>query len=88
MVERYNKPLLNMLGTLSEEQKTDWKSYVSTLTHTYNAAEHESTGYAPFFLMFRRHTRLAIDAFLGLTQNQEAPKSHIDYVDKLKQRLD
>lgn len=65
MSERYNKTHLNVLGTLFEQQKSDWKSYVSTLTHAYNAAEHESTGYAPFYLMFGRHPRLAIDAFLG-----------------------
>ena len=88
MVERYNKTLLNMLGTLSEDQKADWKSHVSTLTHAYNAAEHESTGYSPFFLMYGRHPRLAIDAFLGLRQDQDLPKSHMDYVDKLRQRLD
>ena len=81
MVERYNKTLLNMLGTLSEDQKADWKSHVSTLTHAYNAAEHESTGYSPFFLMYGRHPRLAIDAFLGLRQDQDLPKSHMDYVD-------
>ena len=83
MVEGYNKTLLNMLGTLSEDQKTDWKSYVSTLTH---AAVHESTAYAPFFLTFGRHPRLAIDAFLGL--NQDIPRSHQDYVDKLKWKKD
>ena len=88
MVERYNKTLLNMLGTLSEDQKADWKSHVSTLTRAYNAAEHESTGYSPFFLMYGRHPRLAIDAFLGLRQDQDLPKSHMDYVDKLRQRLD
>ena len=88
MVERYNKTLLNMLGTLSGDQKTDGKSYVSTLTHAYNAAEHESTEYAPFFLMFGRHPRIAIDAFLGLKQDEDIPRSHQDYVDKLKQRLD
>ena len=87
MVERYNKTLLNMLGTLSDDKKADWKSYVPTMTHAYNAAEHESTGYAPFFLMFGRHPRLAIDAFLGLKQHQDTPCSHQDYVGKLKQRL-
>ena len=58
MVEGYNKTLLNMLGTLSDNQKSDWKSGVSTMTHAYNTTEHESTGYAPFYLMFGRHPRL------------------------------
>ena len=49
MVERFNKTLLNMLGTLSEQQKSDWKAHVPTLTNAYNATEHESTGFSPFF---------------------------------------
>ena len=88
MVERYNKTLLNMLGTLSDNQKSDWKSHVSTMTHAYNAAEHESTGYAPFYLMFGRHPRLAIDAFLGLENEPSAPKGHQDYSDQLQHRLE
>ncbi|MEW8316224.1 MAG: reverse transcriptase domain-containing protein [Candidatus Thiodiazotropha endolucinida] len=87
MVERFNKTLLNMLGTLEESQKADWKSYVSTMTHAYNAAVHDSTGYSPFFLMFGRHPRLAVDAFLGIPQDSETVKSHPDYVDRLKLRL-
>ena len=38
MVEQFNRPLLNMLATMSEKQKSDWKSHVPTLTHAYNAA--------------------------------------------------
>ena len=86
MVERFNKTLLNMMGTLPEQQKSDWKAYVPTLTHAYNAAVHESTGFSPFFLMFGRHPRLSIDAFLGLSTTTEK-KSHQDYADKLKERL-
>ena len=86
MVERFNRMLLNMLGTMSEKQKSDWKSHVPTLTHAYNAAMHESTGFSPFFLMFGRHPRLAIDAFLGIRSSEER-KSHQDYADKLKNRL-
>ena len=37
MVERFNKTLLNMLGTLSDKQKKNWKSHVQILTHAYNA---------------------------------------------------
>ena len=87
MVERFNKTLLNMLGTLEESQKADWKSYASTMTHAYNAAIHDSTGFSPFFLMFGRHPRLAVDAFLGIPQDTETVKSHRDYVGQLKLRL-
>ena len=86
MVERFNQTLLNMMGTLNEKQKGDWKSFVPSLTHAYNAAVHESTGFSPFYLMFGRHPRLAIDAFLGIGSTEER-KSHQDYVDRLKDRL-
>ena len=87
MVERFNKTLLNMLGTLSEQQKSDWKAHVPTLTNAYNATEHESTGFSPFFLMYGRHPRLAVDAFLGLKNEEISQKSRQDYPDKLKERL-
>ncbi|MEW8545658.1 MAG: DDE-type integrase/transposase/recombinase, partial [Candidatus Thiodiazotropha sp.] len=87
MVERFNKTLLNMLGTLNYKQKSDWKSHVPTLCHAYNAATHDSTGYVPFFLMFGRHPRLAVDAFLGLRPAEHQVSSHDDYAKKLKSRL-
>ena len=37
MCERFNKTLLNMLGTLSDTEKADWKTHVPTLTHAHNA---------------------------------------------------
>ena len=86
MVERFNQTLLKMLGTMSEKQKSDWKSRVPILTHANNAAMHESTGFSPFFLMFGRHPGLAIDDFLGIRSSEER-KFHQDYADKLKNRL-
>ena len=77
-----------MLGTLSNNQKSDWKSHVSTMTHAFNAAEYESTGYAPFYLMFGQHPRLAIDAFLGLNNEPLAPRRHQDYSGQLQHRLE
>ena len=66
MPERFNQTLLNMLGTLEDHQKSDWKSYVPSLVHAYNSTRQESTGYSPHFLMFGRHPRFAVDAFLGI----------------------
>ena len=86
-VERFNQTLLQMLGTLEEYQKSDWKAHVPTLVHAYNATIHDSTGYSPYFLMFGRHPRLAIDAFLGLTPDTISAKQKTEYARKLKERL-
>ena len=88
MVERFNQTLLNMLGTLQDSQKHDWKSYVAPLVHSYNATKHDSTGYSPFFLMFGRHPRLAVDACLGLQNPTDPISSREHYTSKLKKRLD
>ena len=71
MVERFNQTLLNMLGTLDNHKKENWKSYVAPLVHSYNATKHPSTGYSPYFLMFERHPRLATDAYLGISSPEE-----------------
>ena len=85
--ERFNQTLLKMLGTLEEYQKSDWKSHVPSLVHAYNATLHSSTGYSPYFLMFGRHPRLAIDAFLGLSPDALSSTDKTEYVRKLRERL-
>ena len=64
--ERFNSTLCNMLGTLSEEEKSDWKSHLECMTHAYNCTKHASTTYSPYYLMFGRHPRLPIDVEFGL----------------------
>ena len=86
-VERFNQTLLKMLGTLKNNQKSDWKSHIPTLVHAYNATFHDSAGYSPFFLMFGRHPRLAIDAFLGLSPDALSAQTQTEYVWKLQERL-
>ena len=51
-LERFNSTLCNMLGTLSEEEKSDWKSHLGCMTHAYNCTKHASTTYSPYYLMF------------------------------------
>ncbi|MCG8034660.1 MAG: DDE-type integrase/transposase/recombinase, partial [Candidatus Thiodiazotropha taylori] len=87
MVERFNQTLLKMLGTLEEDQKADWKSYVAPLVHAYNATKHDSTGYSPYFLMFGRHPRLAVDAYLGLSSEDPKISDKEHYATKLRKRL-
>ena len=86
-VERFNQTLLQILGTLEDHQKSDWKAHVPTLVHTYNATFHDSIGYSPYFLMFGPHPRLAIDAFLGLNSDILNSTTQTEFVRKLRDRL-
>lgn len=86
MAERFNQTLMNMIGTLEEHQKADWKAHIPSLVHAYNCTRHESTGLTPYYLMFGRHPRLAVDAFLGVDPGPVKPSAR-SYVTDLKERL-
>ena len=86
--ERFNSTLCNMLGTLSDEEKSDWKSYPGCMTHAYNCTKHASTTYSPYYLMFGRHPRLPIDVEFGLPKpNCGDNSSKSRYIQKLRWRL-
>ena len=50
--ERFNKTLLNMLGTLPNEAKRRWQDWVPTLTHAYNCTTSKTTGFSPYYLIY------------------------------------
>ena len=86
--ERFNSTLCNMLGTLSEDEKSDWKSHLGYMTHAYNYTKHASTTYFPYYLMFGRHPRLPIDIEFGLNKpNCSDNSSKSRYIQKLRRRL-
>ena len=86
--ERFNRTLLNMLGTCSPQSKLNWKLHVAPLVHAYNCMRHETTGYSPFYMMFGRQPRLGIDLILGIKEQVEQEEmDHNTYMDQLKHRL-
>uniref|UniRef100_A0A3P8RRT6 Gypsy retrotransposon integrase-like protein 1 n=1 Tax=Amphiprion percula TaxID=161767 RepID=A0A3P8RRT6_AMPPE len=87
-VERFNRTLLNMLGTLKDEQKVHWRDYVKSLAHAYNCTKNEVTGYSPYELMFGRQPRLPVDLAFGLPVRGGQLASHSQYVRNLRARLE
>ena len=85
--ERFNSTLMNMLGTLTPDQKKDWKSHLVTMCHAYNSTQHSVTGCSPYYLMFGRHPRLPIDYQLGINRDNLAQPSKFRFVNKLNERL-
>ena len=64
--ERFNSTLINMLGTLPKEKKSEWKNCIGTLVHAYNCTRNSATRFSPYFLKFGRQPHLPINATLGL----------------------
>ena len=86
-VERFNRTLLSMLGTLEDQDKQHWRDFVKPLVHAYNCTRNDTTGYSPYELMFGRQPTLPVDLILGIDNPNETHKTHSEYVQNLRQRL-
>lgn len=86
-VERFNRTLLDMLGTLEEKDKYHWRDFVKPLVHAYNCTRNDTTCYSPYELMFGRQPRLPVDLVLGIQPEKTSHRTHSEYVGNLRQRL-
>lgn len=85
-VERFNHTLLSMLRTLEEKEKEDWKESLAKVVHAYNCTKNETTGYAPYHLIFGRSPRLPIDLLFNLKRDEDHG-SYEDYVSHWKRKM-
>ena len=86
--QHFNITLLNMLGTLTLEQKKDWKHHVPALVHAYNCTRNAATGFSPYYLLFGREPRLPVDVKSGLQKgSQKGSLGESSYISQLRRRL-
>ncbi len=86
-VERFNRTLLQMLGTLQEDDKVRWRDHVQPLVHAYNCTRNDTTGFSPYQLMFGRQPSLPIDVAFGIKPEGGKKVTHSDYVKNLQESL-
>ena len=84
--ERFNSTLINMLGTLPKEKKSEWKNHIGTFVHAYNCTQNSATGFSPYYLMFGRQPHLPVDVALGLAPCTITEPNTTKFVQKLRER--
>lgn len=86
-VEKFNRTLGNMIRALPPRAKQKWPRLLRSLTFSYNATVHETTGFSPFLLMFGRISRLAVDMVFQSVLMDEWVEDYDVYVQCLRRDL-
>jgi hypothetical protein len=87
VTERFNRTLGNMIRSLPLQSKAKWPQMLQQLTFCYNCTEHETTGFAPFYLVFGRIPRLPVDVMFQHALTSDTVVSHSDFVSRLRKDL-
>ena len=87
ITERFNRTLGGMIRTLPPQYKSKWPQMLRMLTFCYNCTVHETTGFAPLYLMFGRIPRLPIDIMFHHVLENYSIVSHHEFVNHLRKDL-
>lgn len=76
-----------MIRALPTRAKHKWPEALKSLTYAYNCTVHETTGYAPFLLMFGRVPRFPINIIFSSILDDPEVVDHDRYIQSLRKDL-
>ena len=72
-VERFNRTLGNMIGTIASNNQKEWDLYLHQVLLAYRTNINESTGATPFSLLYGREARLPVDLCFDPPPDHDQP---------------
>jgi len=81
VVERVHWSMNTLLSNAVSENQRDWPEWLPAITAAYNASDHESTGFSPYYLVYGRDYSIPIDLILPLS-SVEGPTIYVDYTER------
>ena len=78
--ERMNQTLVRTLIKLTQDQQENWDLHLEGVLYSYRISRQDSSKFSPYFLMYNRHPRKAIDH--ELANSSIDPASLIDDEDR------
>ena len=90
LVERFNATLKAMLKRLCSEKPRQWDRYINALLFAYREVPQQSTGFAPFELLYGRTVRGPMKILRSIWTGEEGEteaRTSYQYVFELRERL-
>ncbi len=82
--ERNIKTLVKMVAIVTKEQE-NWDEHLPFISMAYRSTPHQTLGISPNYMMFGREISMPIDVMMSSPEHE--PVSHVEYVKRLKQKL-
>uniref|UniRef100_L7LVQ9 RNA-directed DNA polymerase n=1 Tax=Rhipicephalus pulchellus TaxID=72859 RepID=L7LVQ9_RHIPC len=71
LTERTNRTLTNMLSMYVSSDHKNWDDVLPFITYAFNTAQHETTGYSPFSLLYARRPRYTLDTIFPFLDHDD-----------------
>ena len=86
-VERFHRTLGALLSIYTGEQPKLWDRHLPFVLGAYRAAQHDTTGMTPNYVMFGKEVRLPLPVVMG-NPNERSGTNAEDYATEMKLRFE